>query len=127
MHQTGAREKEGRHSDTVGDNAIGEISEEQINRIRALLRELPPSITQWIFTMHHPLVRQKSDLAFPFHLSDLRHPIAWKDTLYESDWFLAVFLRNDPSESRKFLDVVSEELNRRPDASAGDWPCGRRG
>nr|WP_218892436.1 metallophosphoesterase [Edaphobacter lichenicola] len=106
------------HSDTVGDNAIGEISEEQIVRARKLLNGLPPSVNNWVFTMHHPLIRQHSDLAFPFHLSDLRHPIAWADRLYESDWFLAIFLRNDPNESRKLSDVISKQLDDRPEAKA---------
>jgi hypothetical protein len=39
------------HSDTVGDNAIGEISEEQNNRVRALLRDLPTSVKTWVSVM----------------------------------------------------------------------------
>jgi len=106
------------NSDSVGENAIGFIDDNQIDKFRNMIRSLPPSIQLIVVTLHHPLFHQKPP-AFPtIELQELAHPAVLWDKIYLSDWFLSVFLQNNVVQAKKFYAVLSSELENRKGSSA---------
>jgi 3',5'-cyclic AMP phosphodiesterase CpdA len=106
------------NSSTAGENAIGFLDNEQISRLKHELNQLPASVSLLVVTLHHPLFSAEAAQIPDVHWSELLHPGALWTRLYTSEWFVSVFLQNNPVQAKKVFDAISVELDRRPQSSA---------
>jgi small basic protein len=104
---------------SVGENAIGFLPDEQIDRLKTGLSKLPESTRLIVVTLHHPLSVMGPKLRMPsLSVQKLLHPRRFRDEVYNSDLFLSVFLRNDFKQADKLNYALSSELGKRPNTSA---------
>jgi hypothetical protein len=108
---------------TIGQNAIGEIDDEQISAVQSAIESVPANVKTFIFIFHHPMtvIRGEMDNT-PFlarigtgTLTASRFFATWH-TLEDSIWWDRLFLRTNPGQANKFIDLLQAEMHRRGDA-----------
>ncbi|MGA2716715.1 MAG: metallophosphoesterase [Bryobacteraceae bacterium] len=103
---------------TAGQNAIGYVDDDQIDRLKNTLQGLPKSINLIVITLHHPLFRENPPSIPSMAWRELAHPLSLWDRIYSSEWFMSIFLQNNAVQAQKLYAVLSAELQRRGAASA---------
>jgi 3',5'-cyclic AMP phosphodiesterase CpdA len=95
--------------DTIGENAIGRMDDEQLHALRDILRGIPTDIETVFLVYHHPITAIDGETESASLTRILTGPKV-SDSLFWAD----AFLRHDTRQAEQIGTLLEEELSARP-------------